>query len=660
MTKENILEALQYIKPMEDYDDWLRIGMALKHEGFDCSVWDNWSKGARNYEEGVCQKKWETFNGSSKPITGATIIEIAKRNGYRYINYDTGGCMDFSDDLSGDDRKELTPVEQFRLYLKTLFYPEDHVGIITEDVFQDPKEKRWKPRKGYYDKTARELLASLDKYPDELADTVYSWKDEAGAWIRINPLDGKDALKENVTRYEYTLIECDEGTMGEQIEAYKRFRLPIAAMVSSAGKSVHAVVKIHAPNYEEYRKRVEFLHRYLLKHDLKIDKANKDPNRMSRLPGATRNGKVQNLLAVNIGEKDWFSWLDFIEDQDAGLPPIENYIKSIETKPIQLPEELIYGVLRQGHKMLIAGPSKAGKSYLLMQLGLCISAGRKWLKFQCRRARVLYLNLEIQEESFRKRLNFLQESLKMTNGEASNFDMWNLRGKALPLNKLVPKLVRRIKGQNYGAIIIDPIYKVIFGDENSASDMGQFCNEFDKIALETGASIIYCHHHSKGAQGQKNMIDRSSGSGVFARDPDAILDIIQLDLDRGFILDNCDNPLATGWQIEGTLREFPPFEPIKCWFDFPLHVVDEKGVLDNKSPKGSLEANLSKSGKRNVDYDKRREEFDKAYELALMGKDYATISEIADALGQSQRTVRNRLEEYQDSYAVEKGEVRKR
>ena len=437
-------------------------------------------------------------------------------------------------------------------------------------------------------------------------------------------------------------------------------RLPIAAMVSSAGKSVHAIVRIHAPNYEEYRKRVEFLHRYLLKHELKIDKANKDPNRMSRLPGATRNGKVQKLLAVNIGEKDWFSWLDFIEDQDAGLPPIENYIKSIETKPIQLPEELIYGVLRQGHKMLIAGPSKAGKSYLLMQLGLCISAGRKWLKFQCRRTRVLYLNLEIQEESFRKRLNFLQESLKMTDGEASNFDMWNLRGKALPLNKLVPKLVRRIKGQNYGAIIIDPIYKVIFGDENSASDMGQFCNEFDKIALETGASIIYCHHHSKGAQGQKNMIDRSSGSGVFARDPDAILDIIQLDLDRGFVLDNCDNPLATGWQIEGTLREFPPFEPIKCWFDFPLHVVDEKGVLDGKSPKGSIEANLSKSGKRNVDYDKRREEFDKAYELALMGKDYATISEIADVLGQSQRTVRNRLEEYQDSYAVEKGEVRKR
>ncbi len=660
MTKENILEALQYIKPMEDYDDWLRIGMALKHEGFDCSVWDNWSKGARNYEEGVCQKKWETFNGSSKPITGATIIEIAKRNAYRYINYDTGGCVDFSDDLSGDDRKELTPVEQFRLYLKTLFYPEDHVGIITEDAFQDPKDKRWKPRKGYYDKTVRELLASLDKYPDELADTVYSWKDEAGAWIRINPLDGKDALKENVTRYEYTLIECDEGTMEEQIEAYKRFRLPIAAMVSSAGKSVHAVVKIHAPNYEEYRKRVEFLHRYLLKHDLKIDKANKDPNRMSRLPGATRNGKVQKLLAVNIGEKDWFSWLDFIEDQDAGLPPIENYVKSIETKPIQLPEELIYGVLRQGHKMLIAGPSKAGKSYLLMQLGLCISAGRKWLKFQCRRARVLYLNLEIQEESFRKRLNFLQESLKMTDGEASNFDMWNLRGKALPLNKLVPKLVRRIKGQNYGAIIIDPIYKVIFGDENSASDMGQFCNEFDKIALETGASIIYCHHHSKGAQGQKNMIDRSSGSGVFARDPDAILDIIQLDLDRGFVLDNCDNPLATGWQIEGTLREFPPFEPIKCWFDFPLHVVDEKGVLDGKSPKGSIEANLSKSSKRSVDYGKRHEEFDKAYELALMGKDYATTKDIGDVLGVSVRTVQSRLKEYEDDYESVKGEVRRR
>ena len=46
--------------------------------------------------------------------------------------------------------------------------------------------------------------------------------------------------------------------------------------------------------------------------------------------------------------------------------------------------------------------------------------------------------------------------------------------------------------------------------------MGAFCNQFDKICNETGSAAIYCHHHSKGAQGSKRAMDRASGSGVFA------------------------------------------------------------------------------------------------------------------------------------------------
>ena len=60
--------------------------------------------------------------------------------------------------------------------------------------------------------------------------------------------------------------------------------------------------------------------------------------------------------------------------------------------------------------------------------------------------------------------------------------------------------------------------------------MEQFCNQFDKICTETCCSAIYCHHHSKGSQGMKKAIDRASGSGVFARDPGAQLDRIQLEL----------------------------------------------------------------------------------------------------------------------------------
>ena len=49
------------------------------------------------------------------------------------------------------------------------------------------------------------------------------------------------------------------------------------------------------------------------------------------------------------------------------------------------------------------------------------------------------------------------------------------------MDKLAPKLIHRAAKKNYIAIVIDPIYKVITGDENSADQMAAFCNQFDKV-----------------------------------------------------------------------------------------------------------------------------------------------------------------------------------
>ena len=56
----------------------------------------------------------------------------------------------------------------------------------------------------------------------------------------------------------------------------------------------------------------------------------------------------------------------------------------------ELAPPLIEGVLRQGHKMLIAGPSKAGKSYGLIELCCAIAEGREWLGWKSTKGKVLY------------------------------------------------------------------------------------------------------------------------------------------------------------------------------------------------------------------------------------------------------------------------------
>ena len=139
------------------------------------------------------------------------------------------------------------------------------------------------------------------------------------------------------------------------------------------------------------------------------------------------------------------------------------------------------------------------------------------------------MNLELDRASCLHRFKDVYESLGYVSDNLQNIDIWNLRGKSVPMDKLAPKLIRRAAKKNYVAIIIDPIYKVITGDENSADQMANFCNQFDKVCTELGCAVIYCHHHSKGNQGGKKSMDRASGSGVFARDPDALLDLIELE-----------------------------------------------------------------------------------------------------------------------------------
>ena len=594
------------------YAEWMNVGMALKHEGYACSVWDEWSRNDQRYHPGECARKWDTFHGSGTPVTGATIVQMAKQRGWK--PFEGNGIMDWNDELSYDGTPDISvpagrahdgtpgisvpfdnllpdmkPTAELAKYISTLFRPEEYVGYVTGEVRQN-EDGEWEPLRGVFNRTAGELLTSLAKYPDDLGATIGDWKPQVGGWIRFNPLDGTGASDRNVTAFRYALVESDVIPIQEQLAAYQRLELPIACLVSSGGKSVHAIVHIDAPDESEYRKRVLYLYSFLIGHGLIVDQANKNPSRLSRMPGVDRNGNRQKLLAVNTGRRSWQDWMDFVEGLEDDLPPLEDMSALLAHQP-ELPEELIRGILRCGHKMLISGSSKAGKSFLLMELAIAIAEGRKWLGFPCKKGRVLYVNLEIDRASCINRFAKIYEALHIQKPNAANIVLWNLRGKAVPLDKLVPKLVRRVRDQHFDAIIIDPIYKVITGDENKASDMALFCNQFDKICAETGCAAIYCHHHSKGDQGNKDAKDRASGSGVFARDPDAQLDMIELQLD-GDMKYEAEAFGRTAWRLESSLREFPNIIPVDFWFDYPIHTLARPEELTQAPAKGSVAAKI--------------------------------------------------------------------
>lgn len=192
-----------------------------------------------------------------------------------------------------------------------------------------------------------------------------------------------------MTEYRYALVESDGLDIETQNAIIHQLELPCAALVYSGKKSLHAIVRVDAPDYAEYRRRVDYLYSVCQKNGLVLDQACRNPSRLSRMPGAMRGEQKQYLLETNFGKANWGEWKDWVESVTDDLPDT--------------------------------------------------------------------------------------------------------------------------------------------GDENSADQMAKFCNQFDLVCRELGCAVIYCHHHSKGAQGGKRSMDRASGSGVFARDPDAMLDMTELE-----------------------------------------------------------------------------------------------------------------------------------
>ena len=585
------LALLNYIPSDCSYDEWTKVGMALKHEGYDLSVWDDWSSRGTKYKSGECKKKWKSFNRHD--VTGGTLAYIAGTYGYmpsmEAEEYDLThltleeNIVDptfVSREAIPPRPDNYNPVGDMLEYFTTMFQDDDFVGYCVRFWWSE-EEKKWKPESTQYRRTAGDIIHRLRA--GSIEDAIGTTNPEAGAWVRFNPLDGKGENNRNVTRWRYCLVESDEDDIEKQYSLYKAMNLPIKFLIHSGGKSLHALVKIDAENAQQYEVRVRDLYEFCKKSGLHPDENDKNSSRFSRLPGVMREGHWQYIVERDIGAASYDAWLEWRQEEADDLPADVNLDEIWDNMPALKPE-LIPGILREGHKLLLAGPSKAGKSFMLINLAISIAEGLDWLGMPCKQGKIVYVNLELDSASCFQRIKEIYEKRGIVPRYRKNITVLNLRGKAVPMNKLTPIAVHRYKNKGYAAIIIDPIYKVITGDENNATEMSKFCSYFDKLSTELGCAVIYCHHHSKGASGKyANAADRSSGSGVFARDPDAIIDLREVKTE-GFAdkyrKDNPDaNKVLTGWEVSSTLREFAPAPPMRVWFDHPVHVPDVNNYL---------------------------------------------------------------------------------
>jgi regulatory protein RepA len=214
---------------------------------------------------------------------------------------------------------------------------------------------------------------------------------------------------------------------------------------------------------------------------------------------------------------------DFVDQATEDNMDVISAYNLLTTEPPP-PDFILEDVLDMGDKLTIIAPSKQRKSLFLLQFALSLAAGRDFLNWHVPKARrVLYVQYEIRDHHFHRRTRKLARAMGIDHDiVGQNLQTISVRGKKEYVGKEgIEKILRTAIKHRSEVIMLDPLYKISEGKENQAEDFKIILSAFDGLAERTGAAIVYVHHDPKGFPGEKNTIDRGSGSNVLGRDYDA-------------------------------------------------------------------------------------------------------------------------------------------
>lgn len=192
------------------------------------------------------------------------------------------------DEMEGDTASEL---------LRTCFKQGEGVRIalarINEHGKEVPNEHYCFPRETWLEK----IKENKGKFNGP--GGAFRIKGNPGVYISINPLEVGKTKDSDVSEFRHALLEFDELPILKQWELYRDSEIPIAALIHSGKRSLHAWVKVDANDRNEYNERVKSLYDYF--EEYRPDTKNKNPGRLSRMAGCLRLDSRQQLLELNLG-----------------------------------------------------------------------------------------------------------------------------------------------------------------------------------------------------------------------------------------------------------------------------------------------------------------------------------------------------------------------
>lgn len=242
------------------------------------------------------------------------------------------------------------------------------------------------------------------------------------------------------------------------------------------------------------------------------------------------------------------NWLQLVED-------------CADTADENLPEvvEIVGGLVPEQCKVVIGSGSKSFKTWLTIHMALSISHGLRVWGRDTLRSKVLYVNLELKNKTFKRRVQIIAHRLGIR-VERDWFKHVSLRGKmaGMSVHELMSRIIALAKHHGATVLVLDPVYKAnTEGDENSSRDQTLFFNQLDRLTTEAGCTLILNDHFGKGNQSEKDPLDAIRGSSAKGGDVDAAIIL------RRHEVEDC-------FRVDVIHRELAPVAPFCIGWDFPL------------------------------------------------------------------------------------------
>lgn len=230
-------------------------------------------------------------------------------------------------------------------------------------------------------------------------------------------------------------------------------------------------------------------------------------------------------------------------------------------------EPVVAGLFDRRDRVAIVGQSKARKSWYALQLAMCVAAGVPFLGRDVTPSRVLVVNGEITRGWYRRRMRWMAATLGIGNGDLERLAVMNLAERA-PEDVLSAARSAAKRGC-FDVVVIDPFY-LCCGNENDQDEVKRVIIEMKRYA-EAGVTLVSVFHAAKGQIGDRQDIDRISGSGIFARDCSTLISLCEHASEADHVV------------MKPTLRNHKPQPAVTLSFADCAFAVTEVEALEKSS-----------------------------------------------------------------------------